>query len=135
MVKISARNGKKDRKTGTISTQYSDLLYSLGVDFVYDYTKENWKTNLEEYDYIFDAVGKTKRKQWNDYLKDSGNYYTIARGFVKEKVDDLELLVQLANENKLEPVIDKVYKMNQIVDAYQLVESGRKRGNVVLDFS
>lgn len=121
--------------TAVCSQNNMGLLYSLGADYVLDYTKKDWENDLGEYDYIFDAVGKTKSKQWNAYLNDSGTFYSIAKGFVKEKTADLELLVQLANENKLEPVIDKVYKMNQIVEAYQLVESGRKRGNVVLDFS
>jgi NADPH:quinone reductase-like Zn-dependent oxidoreductase len=121
--------------TAVCSQSNVSLLYSLGADNVFDYTKKDWKADLEEYDYIFDAVGKTKSKQWKAYLDDNGRFFSIAKGFVKEKTADLELLVQLVNENKLEPVIDKIYTMDQIVEAYQRVESGRKRGNVVLDFS
>jgi len=112
-----------------------DMLQSLGTDVAFSYTEDSWKKNLGQYDYIFDAVGKTNKKDWEQHLVAGGEYFTIANGYVKENVEDMELLVQLAKEKKLLPVIDKVYTMEQIVEAYKYVETNRKKGNVVLDFS
>ncbi|MCA5014429.1 MULTISPECIES: NAD(P)-dependent alcohol dehydrogenase [unclassified Enterococcus] len=120
--------------TAVCSARNMDLVRSLGADIVRDYTSADWKEELGCFDHIFDAVGKTDKKQWKNHLNTNGTFYTIAKGFVKENAPNLDLLLSLAQKKQLKPVIDKIYSMEQIVDAYKLVESGRKRGNVVLDF-
>lgn len=56
----------------------------------------------------------------------------IIAGPASVRVDDLHLLGQLAEQGKLRPVIDRRYGFDQIVEAYRYVDSGRKKGNVVV---
>ncbi|ALR99963.1 NADPH:quinone reductase [Enterococcus silesiacus] len=121
--------------TGVCSAKNSEMVKSLGADHVLAYTSDAWKVDLEKYDYIFDAVGKTTKADWQNALKDDGNFATIAKGLVRASNADLFRLVELAENGQLKPVIDRVYPMSQIGQAYEYVESGRKKGNVVIEIS
>ncbi|WP_207696714.1 hypothetical protein DOK67_0001978 [Enterococcus sp. DIV0212c] len=121
--------------TGVCSTQNKEMIQTLGADYVLDYTKDDLKHNTEKYDFIFDAVGKTAKKDWEKSLSNEGKFATIAKGFIKVNIPDLKMLIALVENGQLKPVVDRVYQMNQIVEAYQYVESGRKKGNVVIQIS
>ena len=56
----------------------------------------------------------------------------IVAGPAAERLDDLQLLAQLASSGELKPAIDREYPMDQIVEAHRHVDSGRKKGNVVV---
>lgn len=43
---------------------------------------------------------------------------------------DLKIIKNLMKDNKLKPVIDKIYKMEKI-QAHRYVEKGNKRGNII----
>lgn len=120
--------------TGVCSATNSELVRSLGADAVFDYTQADWMNDLGHYDFVFDAVGKTKKEEWKDHLVSGGSFYSIAKGLVKESPEYLALLVKLAAKKQIVPVIDRVYPMEQAREAYTYVESGRKKGNVVLSF-
>jgi len=47
--------------------------------------------------------------------------------------DDVNLLRNLAEQNSFKPVIDRIYPLEQIVDAYRYVETGQKTGNVIIE--
>ncbi|MGG5372754.1 NAD(P)-dependent alcohol dehydrogenase [Enterococcus sp. AZ196] len=120
--------------TAVCSSNNIDMVRLLGADSTLDYTKIDWERSLKNYDFIFDTVGKTKQKKWDKYLTKNGKFYTVAKGLVKENTQDLELLVNLTNQDILRPVIDRIYTIDEVKEAYSYVETGRKRGNVVLDF-
>lgn len=120
--------------TAVCSSANRRLMYDLGIYHVFDYAKPNWRTGIGKFDYIFDAVGITTKKEWNVHLNSHGQFYSIAKGLVKPNLTDLEFLLDLASEEQIKPVIDRVYAVEKITDAYTYVETKRKKGNVLLDF-
>ncbi len=113
-----------------------ELVKSLGADKVIDYTKENASNELEEYDYIFDAVGKNKTSDLKRKLKKSlatnGNYISVDDGLLWLHPKYLAQLRQLCESEKIRSVIDKTYPIEQIVDAHEYVGKGHKKGNVII---
>jgi NADPH:quinone reductase-like Zn-dependent oxidoreductase len=118
--------------TGVCGTGNVDLVKSIGADFVIDYTKESIEKINAKYDVIFDAVGKISKKQCKNILKPDGKFISVLKGIAIAKHDDLVFLSNLAQEGKYLPVIDKCFHLEEIVEAYKYVETGHKKGNVVI---
>ena len=139
--------------TGVCSTTNLALVKSLGADKVIDYTKEDFTKNNETYDMIYDTVGKTSFSGCKNSLKGKGLYLAGAGGlqeFVQmgwtamigskkvlagqapEHKEDLIFLKELIESEKIKPVIDRHYPLEQIVEAHRYVDKGHKRGNVVI---
>lgn len=141
--------------TAVCATSYVSLVESLGADVVIDYqTRDFTKTDIR-YDLIFDAVGKSSFGQCKPILNHKGIYISTELGKHAENVwlalttrmrdgkkvlfpiptmnkADLLFLKQLIEEGAFKPVIDRTYKLEQIVEAYHYVETGQKIGNVVI---
>jgi NADPH:quinone reductase-like Zn-dependent oxidoreductase len=119
--------------TGVCSAKNADLVKSLGADRIIDYTKEDFTQSGERYDVVFDALGKITKSLGKKVLKPSGTYLTVqGPGIVKLYAKDMVILQELVEAGKLQAVIDRRYPLEQIPDAYRYVESGRKKGNVVI---
>ncbi len=116
---------------GVCSTSNTDLVQSLGADQVIDYTKTDFTQNGETYDIIFDAVGKISKSGCASSLAESGRFATV-KSPTSEKVDELEYVQKLIAKGEVKVVIDKEYPLEQIVEAHRYVESGHKKGNVVI---
>lgn len=120
--------------TGVCSSGNFDMVKSLGADKLLDYTKEDFTQSGNLYDVIFDAVGKVKSSKRKISLTKAGKYYS-ALSFsdnIKLKVDDLLFLKILCDSGKLKTVIDRIYTLEQIVEAHRYVDSGHKKGNVAV---
>jgi len=109
------------------------LVKSIGADHATDYTKEDFRAMGEKYDVIFDAVGKIDKGSCKNVLAKGGRYITVNKGMAGERIEDLRLLGELAKSGRYTPVIDRVYPLGQIAEAHAYVETGRKKGNVIVE--
>jgi len=119
--------------TAVCSAANAELVRALGANHVIDYTKENFWERGECYDIVFDAVGKSTKSACTKALAPGGRYLTVeGQGVVVERREDMLLLKELMENGSLKAVIDRRYRMEQIVEAHRYVESGRKKGNIVV---
>jgi NADPH:quinone reductase-like Zn-dependent oxidoreductase len=140
--------------TGVCSTANVELVRSLKADRVVDYTREDFTKSGETYDIIFDTVGKSSFARCKGALTKNGCYLVtngtllinFARmvwtsliggkrflfGFSIEKAEALVFLKELIEAGKITPVIDRCYSLEQIVEAHRYVDTGHKKGNVVI---
>ena len=82
---------------------------------------------------MFDAVGKTKKTDFSNLLNPNGLYLTVGGWDVAdETVVQLKFLKKLFEEGIMHAVIDKTFPLEKIVDAHRYVDTGRKKGNVVI---
>ena len=139
--------------TGVCSTTNAEMVKSLGAEKVIDYTKEDFTKSDEKYDFVFNVVGKTTFSQCKGILTPKGIYLDnmmeikdflkvlwtsivggkkIKGGVSTERAENLKFFIELIESGKLEPVIDKVYPLESTAEAFQYVEQGHKRGNVII---
>ena len=143
--------------TAVCSTDNVDLVKTLGADKVIDYRKEDFTKNGQSYDIIFDTVGKSSFRKCKDSLKERGRYLTTVVGLPilfnmmltsvsdkkaiiaftglrknKDKSKDLSFIKELLQKGQIKSVIDKTYTLDQIAEAHRYVDSGHKKGNVLI---
>lgn len=117
--------------TGVASTANQELVQALGADHAVDYTREDFTENGQRYDLIFDAVGKLSKSKCADSLSENGRFVTV-RSSTKESAAALEEIQRLVASGELKPVIDREFSLDSIVEAHRYVESGHKKGNVIV---
>ncbi|MBH5318424.1 NAD(P)-dependent alcohol dehydrogenase [Paenibacillus sp. GSMTC-2017] len=118
--------------TGVCSIANLVLVKSLGADRVIDYRNEDFISVGDQYDLIFDAVGKITKSYCKKALAPNGKFISVAQGITKVCKEDLIFLKEIVESGDLKPVIDRRYPLEQIADAHRYVDMGRKRGNVVI---
>ncbi|MBA3581217.1 MAG: NAD(P)-dependent alcohol dehydrogenase [Gammaproteobacteria bacterium] len=139
--------------TGVCSAANLDWVRSLGATHVIDYTREDFTRNGETYDVIVDTVGTAPFSRSKDSLKEGGRLLLVLAGLpdmlpipwvsmtssmkiiagpAEERAEDLRFLAELAEAGAFRPVIDRRYPFEQIAEAHRYVDSGRKKGNVII---
>ena len=139
--------------TGVCSTANVELVRSLGATHVVDYTKEDFTRNGETYDVIVDTAGTAPFSRSKASLKEGGRLLMVLGGLpdmlqipwvsmtsnkkviagpAAERADDLRFLAELAQAGEFKPVIDRRYPFERIAEAHRYVDTGRKKGNVVI---
>jgi NADPH:quinone reductase-like Zn-dependent oxidoreductase len=144
--------------TAVVATRHLDLVRSLGADRAVDYTTQDFTQIGETFDCVFDAVGKTTYFRCRRLLKPEGVFVAtdlgpwgqnplltiwsaITRsrrvlfplpqsGTAKAFVEFLKARMQAG---EFRAVIDRVYPLEAIADAYRYVETGQKTGIVVIN--
>lgn len=144
--------------TGVCSTEKIEFVKSLGADKVIDYKKEDFTNSGEIYDIIFDVAGKSSFGRCKHALKENGVYlstvlsprivldmiWTSLAGSKKAKIafaglrpaseqaKDLRFLTELIEAGQLKSLIDRSYPLAQIAEAHRYVDTGLKKGSVVI---
>lgn len=120
--------------TGVCSTANVEMVKSLGADKVIDYTRENFNDSSEKYDVIFDSVAKLPSSQRKKSLKKTGTFLDAigSSNGIKLKAEDLIFIKELCEAGMIKTVIDRRYPLAEMVDAHRYVDSGHKKGNVVI---
>ena len=141
--------------TAVCSTDNLGLVRGLGADRVIDYMAKDFTKDELRYDVVLDSVGKSSFSECKRILKPRGIYLSSELGphaqnpflalvaplhggkkvmFPIPKHDRkmVGYLKDLIESGELRPVVDRTYRLDQIVEAYRYVETGQKIGNVVI---
>ena len=139
--------------TAVDSSAKLDMLQSIGAEHVVDYTKEDFSQSGVIYDVIFDVVGTISLSRSERSITKNGTYLlanpmrgqmlggpwkrmTSGKKVVTQTASgtlaDLVYLRELIEAGKIKTVIDRTYPLDQIVEAHRYVETGQKKGNVVI---
>jgi len=142
--------------TAVCAKPHAEKITSLGAINVIDYLSEDFTQLDEQFDVVFDAVGKSTFGQCKRLLKERGIYMSTELGpfcqnpilalltplFSKKNVHfpipytnarkDADYLATLMQDNQYKPLIDRTYPLDEIQEAYRYVESGEKIGNVLI---
>ncbi len=144
--------------TAVCGTEHTDLVRTLGADEVIDYEQEDFTQAGQLFDFVLDTVGKSSFGKCRPILKPKGVYISSELGAGSQNVF-LALLTPLFRgklvkfpiplnpknsvfetrermaRGDFKPLIDRIFAMNEIVQAFHYVETGRKIGNVILNIS
>ena len=142
--------------TAVDSTGKLDMLRSIGADQVIDYTQADFTKSGETYDVIFDVVGKSSFTRSVRSLTHNGRYllgnsrlsqrvrgqWTSRRSSkqvipwkartASEYTEDFKFLTELIEAGKIQSVIDRCSPLEQTAQAHRYVDTGQKKGNVVI---
>lgn len=150
-VQIAAHAGA--HVTAVTSARNADLVRGLGAARVVDYQSEDFAAGSERWDVIVECVGNAPFTRVERVLEPGGALLlVIADGpaMLRERSQSrrsgmrvthdgtlfgkpvLERLLALAAEGAVRPVIDRTFALDDIVAAHRYVDTGRKRGSVVL---
>ncbi|MDZ4725438.1 MAG: NAD(P)-dependent alcohol dehydrogenase [Leptospira sp.] len=140
--------------TAVSSQSNKNLLKSLGADEVLGYDEPGYKLELKKYDIIFEVVGKSNLPSLLKSLKIGGtlilcdaNFYQFLWAFWKsifskykmkfglssESIELLKSLTKLLTDGSFKPVIDKVYPLDNMVEAHRYADTGHKKGNIGIE--
>ena len=118
--------------TGVCSAANADMVKSMGAETVIDYQSQDYTESESRYDIVFDAVGKSSKSQAKKVLKRGGTFISI-KMITSERPEDLAELIAMAEKGAIKPYIDRKFKLADIQQAHSYVDSGRKKGNVVIE--
>lgn len=129
------------------------MLRSIGADHVIDYTNQDFSASGMKYDAIFDIIYTSSFRKCIDALTDNGWYLMANTGPLRmlrglwveltslkkvkfalaaDNANDLNFLVGLISEKKIKPVIDRIYPLEQTMEAHHYVEQSLKKGSVII---
>ena len=117
--------------TGVCSSSNLEMAKSIGADHVIDYTVEDVSASGNQYDLVFDAVGKLPADSRKAILAPGGELVSI-KGMTSESTENLALLLELMAAGEIKAVIDQRYPLSETAEAHRYAESGHKKGNLVV---
>jgi NADPH:quinone reductase-like Zn-dependent oxidoreductase len=152
---VQLLNGLGAEVTAVCGTEHVELVRGLGADRVIDYTAEDFTRDTQTYDVVLDAVGKSSFGRCKRLLKPGGIYLSsdlgplsqnpilalitpLLRGkkvmfpIPRDNQEMVRYFKELLESGEFKPLIDRRYRLDEIVEAYRYVETGQKVGNVVI---
>ena len=132
--------------TGVTSGANAALVAKLGADRVLDYTTQDLTATPQRFDVVLDTVGNLSITSGRRLLRGQGVLLlavanlgdtirprgNVVAGTAPERVDDFDLLLQLAADGEITVVNDETYDLDDIADAHRRVDSGHKVGNIIV---
>lgn len=120
--------------TVVCSSEGKKMMHDMGVNDIICYDQQDFtKSSQKKFDIIFDAVGKTCKSVCKPIINKGGSFVTVGGlDVAAEVLAQLDLIKNLFEEGKCKAIIDKSYPFSNIVDAHRYVDTGRKKGNVVV---
>lgn len=139
--------------TGVDKPGKLEMLRSIGADHVIDYTREDFTKSGQTYDVILDTAGKSSFSGSLRSLKENGTYLNanpglfggvrmrwLSKGSSKRVItwtagyttDNLLAVKELIESGKIKPIIDRRYPLEQTAEAHRYVDTGQKKGNIVI---
>jgi NADPH:quinone reductase-like Zn-dependent oxidoreductase len=142
--------------TAVCSTSNLAWVKDLGADHMIDYTREDFTKNGKKYDIVLDAVGARTYFSCKRSLNETGVYITenplkakyqiaqvlwsllirdkqVRMHLSKPNEKDINFMRELIEAGELKAVIEKVYSLDQIVEAHRHGENGHTKGKVVIE--
>jgi NADPH:quinone reductase-like Zn-dependent oxidoreductase len=139
--------------TGVTSTSNVKLVAAIGAHQVIDYTQTDFATIGETWDIIIDMTGTVPFNRCAQSLAPGGRLVVVQgsfaqtlgigkpskasgleviTGYVPARPEDLRYITKLASTGELKPVVDRIYRLENAAEAHAYVDTGRKRGSIVL---
>lgn len=144
--------------TAVCSAKNIGLVKSLGADEVIDYQQNDFTKGSEQYDFVYDTVGKSSFKDCKGILSENGIYLSpvlkfslliqmiLTSLFGKKKAkfeatgankedklrNMLSEVLEIYKAGKLKTVIDRQFPLEKLAEAHQYIDTGHKKGNVVI---
>lgn len=141
--------------TAVCNSKNVELVKSLGAEMVIDYQTQDFTKRETKFDFIFDAVGKSSFGQCKPLLNKTGIYISTELGKHAENIfyalitpifggkkvlfsiptiskEDVIFFKELVEKGIYKPLIDRIFTLEQIIEAYKYVETGQKTGNIVI---
>ncbi len=148
--------GKRATVTGVCSAPRLNYVKALGADKVIDYKIEDFTKNGEKYDLIFDVLGKSSFGKCKGSLNDNGVYLLgsfkmkhlfhmikskifggkrVVCAMAKELPQNLLILKKMAEDGIIKVIIDRTFALKDTSEAHKYIESGCKKGQVIIEVS
>lgn len=142
--------------TGVTSDANRAMVTALGADEIVDYHVDDFATGGQAFNVIVDCVGNAPLRRVQNKLATGGALLLVAgdlRSLISARRDekrlgitivtspgtyrkeDLSCIAKLADTGTLRPIIDRTYPLDAVADAHRYVDTGRKRGSVILSIS
>ncbi len=130
----------------------------LGADTVINYQEENFEAHTDQYDVIFDVIGRSSLKKCRQSLKKNGRYITTIPApntaltalwskvtklnpfgkkqsahlvLVKPRSENLAHMANMMATGKIHNLIDTIYNLEQAPEAFDKSQSWRSKGKLV----
>ncbi len=144
--------------TAVCSGRNSGLVKSLGADEVIDYQQKDFTKRGVKYDFVYDTIGKSSFKDCKGILSENGVYLSPVLKFSlliqmlstslfgkkkakfgatgANKEDKLRLMLanvlDIYQAGNLKTIIDRQFPLEKLAEAHRYIDSGRKKGNIVI---
>ncbi|MDR1386741.1 MAG: NAD(P)-dependent alcohol dehydrogenase [Propionibacteriaceae bacterium] len=144
----------KDRAaevTAVCRQEHRDLIAGLGADRVVDYQREDFTSLGPIFDIVFDVAASRPQRHLSRLLDRRGRCVVVgfsslrrlagvalsrrARLLTADNTDpaDLAVLGRLVDSGRITPVVERVYPIAEVAQAFEHLESGRPGGNIVVE--